>query len=308
MNPLYYQPSNKTPLGGLLLLLLGGTAVAAALALVYIYAIWYIPFIYLNVLVCLAFGFALGTALAYLVKAGKLRNPRVVAGLALLVGAAAIYLEWCVYLTLLFNAETTGTGANADTSTSFSASTFGTALTNPGLLWEAVRQLNETGSWSLKGTTPSGIFLWIIWLLEAGIIVGLTYLLAPAQARHPFSETTNTWATEEVMPQLLRYVSDPPALRQSLESGHFEGLMPASNSDEAANFARLTLHRADDDDNCQYLSLENIVVSFDKKGKRQESTTTLVPHLALSASSYRTLHARFGTAVTGSVSTPAEIQ
>ena len=52
--------------------------------------------------------------------------------LAVLVGRAAVYLEWSVYLTLLFNSETTGTGRDADTSTSFSGGLFLDVFTHPG--------------------------------------------------------------------------------------------------------------------------------------------------------------------------------
>jgi hypothetical protein len=170
---LYYQPSNKLPIGGALLFLLGGVLTAAVLAFVYIYAIWYIPFVYINFFLCLGFGLVLGGVLMLLARAGKLRSPIGVGILALLVGLVAVYLEWSVYLTLLFNSETTGTGRDADTSTSFSASLFADVLTHPGAMWEAIGKINETGTWSLKGATPSGFFWglsgclnWLLFLVE----------------------------------------------------------------------------------------------------------------------------------------------
>ncbi|MGI4871344.1 MAG: hypothetical protein ACRYFX_09210 [Janthinobacterium lividum] len=125
--------------------------------------------------------------------------------------------------------------------------------------------------------------------------MGLTYLLPPTQAREPFSETTNAWATAKPMPQQLSYVSNISTLRQSLESGHFEHLTPYSGTEASPNFARMTLHHAPDDDNCQYLSLENVTITLDKKGKPQESTSTVVPHLAISANTCRQLRSRFST-------------
>ncbi|MGI4871343.1 MAG: hypothetical protein ACRYFX_09205 [Janthinobacterium lividum] len=130
MNP-YYQPANKMPLVGSLLVLLGGVVAATVLALMYIYAIWYIPFVYVNVLVCLAFEFLLGVALRLLVQVGKLRNPSAVGWLALAVGLVALYLEWTVYLTLLASTV-------ADTGTTFTFNTFVGLLTHPGAMWELV--------------------------------------------------------------------------------------------------------------------------------------------------------------------------
>lgn len=292
---LYYQPSNKLPLGGVLLLVLGSVVAAAALAFVYIYAMWYIPFIYVNFFLCLGFGLALGWVLAALVRAGKLRSPGGVTALAGLVGLAAVYVEWAVYLTLLFNSETTGTGRDADTTTSFSAGFLVSALTHPGQMLAAMRQINETGTWSLKGSTPSGIFLALIWLLEALIIVGGAVLLARAQAGEPFSETADEWAAEEEMAHPVGYVHDAAAVRTALETGQFHTLTPYRSEAAEDQFARLKLHHAPNDANCRYLTLENVTTTLDKKGKPTQSTSAVVQRLAISPAAYQDLKTRFGT-------------
>ena len=293
---LYYQPSNKMPLGGALLFVLGGVAMAAGLALVYIYALWYIPFVYINFFLCLGFGLVLGAGLMLLARAGKLRSPRGVAALAVLVGLAAVYLEWGVYLTLLFNAETTGTGRDADTSTSFSGSLLASILANPGQMWEAIGQINKTGTWSLKGATPSGILLALIWLAEAVMVVGGAYLLASSQADEPFSETANQWADEETLAHPVGYAYDTAATRAALETGQFHTLTPHLDPDELGQFARLTLHCAPNDTNCQYLTFENVKKERDSKGKVTEAKAIVVQRLAISHAAQQALKARFGTA------------
>ncbi|GAB3872199.1 hypothetical protein GCM10028824_22310 [Hymenobacter segetis] len=293
---LYYQPSNKMPLGGVLLFLLGGVLAAAVLAFVYIYAVWYIPFVYINFFICLGFGLVLGGILLLLARAGKLRSPKGVAVLAVLVGLAAIYLEWSVYLTLLFNTETTGTGRDADTSTSFSAALFGDVLTHPAAMWAAIDKINATGTWSLKGATPSGAFLWFVWVVELVIILGGAYLMASSQADEPFSELTNEWADEEALAHPIAYAHDAAQTRASLETGQFRTLLPHVAQSAVAPFARLKLHRVANDPGCQYLTLENVTPKVDDKGKASESTATVVQHLAISPAAYDELKARFGTA------------
>jgi hypothetical protein len=294
MNP-YYQPSNKMPLGGALALLVGGVAAALLLAVVYIYAVWYIPFVYVNFFLCLGFGLLLGAGLAVLVRLGKLRSPGAVGGLALLVGLVAVYLEWGVYLTLLFNTESTGSGADADTSTSFSASLFADILAHPAAMWLAMQKINETGTWSLKGATPSGFFLGAIWVVEALIILGGTYLMAKAQATEPFSETSNEWATEETLAHPLTFAQDVASTRTALESGQLHHLTPHTATEAEAPFARLKLHSAPNDPNCRYLTLENVTTTLDKKGKPSQSTATVVQHLAISPAHFQELQRRFGT-------------
>jgi hypothetical protein len=279
----------------MLLLLLGGVLTAAVLAFVYIYAIWYIPFVYINFFLCLGFGLVLGGVLMLLAKAGKLRSPVGVGMLALLVGLVAVYLEWSVYLTLLFNSETTGSGRDADTSTSFSAGMWADVLSHPAAMWEAIGKINETGTWSLKGATPSGIFLGLIWVVEAVIILGGAYWLARSQATEPFSEVANEWADEEILPHPIGYAQDLAQTRSALETGQYHALTPHAAQSETDPFARLKLHRAPNDPNCQYLTLENVTTKVDDKGKATQSTATVVQHLAISPAAYEELKKRFGT-------------
>ena len=77
-----------------------------------------------------------------------------------------------MYLTLLFNSETTGTGRDADASTSFITSLIANIFVRPGAMWTAIGKINETGTWSLKGAPASGAFLWFVWIVELVIILG----------------------------------------------------------------------------------------------------------------------------------------
>ncbi|MGI4884569.1 MAG: hypothetical protein ACRYFR_06380 [Janthinobacterium lividum] len=303
---LYYQPSNKMPLGGAVLFLLGGAAAAAVLALVYVYAIWYIPFIYVNFVLCLGFGLLLGAGLAGLARAGKLRSPRGVGGLAAAVGLVAVYLEWGAYLTLFFGTEAPAPGAPSTAahlfstsglhvaSTSFSPGLFATILSHPAGMWNAMRQINETGTWSLRGATPSGLLLWAIWLVEALVIVGGAYLLAATQAHEPFSEATNAWAAEETLAHPVGYIQHAADARQALETGQFHVLTPHVAASELDQFARVKLHCAPNDDACHFLTLENITKERDNKGKVTQKTATVVQRLAISSAAYQALKTSFG--------------
>ncbi|RZK26575.1 MAG: hypothetical protein EOO63_14525, partial [Hymenobacter sp.] len=184
-----------------------------------------------------------------------------------MVGLAAVYLEWVVYLTLLFNSESTGTGADADTHTSFSISLFADIMAHPTAMWLAMQKINQTGTWSLKGSTPSGVFLGVIWVIEAVVILVGAWLLAKAQATEPFSETSNEWADEETLAHPLTFAQDAATTRTALETGQFHHLTPHLSSEATAPFARLKLHSAPNDPNCRYLTLENVTIAVDKKGK-----------------------------------------
>lgn len=291
---LYYQPSNKMPLGGVLLFLLGGVLGAAILSFIYIYAVWYIPFLYINLFICVGFGLLLGGGLILPIITGKLRSPMGVAVLTVLVGLVAIYLEWSVYLTLIFNSKTTGTGKEADTSTSFSGSMFIDFLTHPAEMWNGIGEVNRTGIWSLKGTTPTGLWLWAVWLLELVIIIGVACVMTRSQAREPFSELANEWTDEETLAHPLAHVPDAAQTRLALETGQFHSLTPYVAQSGVEPFARLKLYRAPNDTSCQYLTLENVTTDVDSKGHVAESTDTVVQYLAISPAAYDDLKKRFG--------------
>lgn len=297
----YYQPSHKMPAAGGLLLLAGGVAAAAVLAVVYIYAVWYIPFMYANLIVCLGFGLLLGAALAWLARVGKLRSPWGVGQLAILVGLVAVYLEWGVFLTLLYNSQTTGAGADADTSTSFSFSLFADIITSPVGMWNTIRQVNDTGTWSLGHSSTntqmvSGVLLWLVWAGEVAVIMGGAYWLAHLKASEPYSEASDEWAATETLPCPLSYVEDAPGTRAALENGRFEQLMPYDDQAGTRSFARLQLYHAPNDPNCRYLTLQNVTTTLDKKGKATQRVTTVLKYLAVSPAAYQELRQRFGAA------------
>ncbi|MBC8085293.1 MAG: hypothetical protein H7Z21_19010 [Hymenobacter sp.] len=281
----YYQPSNRFSVGGLLLLLAGGGLTAALLAVAYVYAVWYIPFIYVNFLLTVGFGLILGMVLSGLVKAGKLRNPGLAGILALVVGLVASYLQWAVYLMLMYhttNVESFGRRLSV-AHTSFSAETLLALLAQPGTMLATMGAIAESGSWSLFGVTPSGVFLYVIWLVEALIIVGATVILARVQADRPFSELAGEWAEEETLPTPVAYLDDPAAAKATLEAGDFSVLAPRPADAPGHLFARLKLHCAPHDSECAFLSLENVKVETDDKGKTSETTTAVVEQLRVSA-------------------------
>ena len=295
---LYYQPSNKMPLAGAATFLIGGVLAAIVLAFVYVYAVWYIPFIYINFLLCAGFGLLLGYVLMQLVKSGKLRSPGGVALLTVLVGLVAVYIQWGIYLTLLYSSETVGTGPDADTTTHFSLATLGEVLSSPGTMWQAMQEINETGTWNLKGTTPTGLFLWAIWVVEAVVIVGGAYFVAVSQADEPFSELADEWADEETLTRPVAFATDAHATRAALEGGQHQTLiLHPDTSDELAPYSRLKLYAAPNDDACRYLTLENVTKTRDKKGKVTEAVSVVVKRLVITDAVRRELRERFGAAV-----------
>ncbi|MDU0369473.1 hypothetical protein ACFPAF_03635 [Hymenobacter endophyticus] len=299
MTNLYYQPSGRFTVSGVLGLLGAGAVVAVPLALLYVYAVWYIPFIYVNFAVTLGFGFGLGWALKKMVRAGKLRNPKLVGWLSVAIGVWAWYVQWCVYIALLAGAgETESLGSRASfTHTTFQEDVFLGSLLNPAAVFSVLPGLAEEGTWSIFKVTVSGVFLYLIWLAEFLIIVFLAWTLPHSEAGVPFSELAGEWAEKTTLPQRAVHFTDAAATKVALEAADWGHLQP--HQQDAATgldpFGRLHFYRAPSDPECCYLSLENVTIELDKNGKSSEKTADVVEYLRVPPQVCTELHTRFGT-------------
>lgn len=297
MNSLYYQPSGRFTLGGVIGMLLIGALAAVPLAFLYVYAIWYIPFIYINFAVTLGFGFGLGWVLRLMVRTGKLRNPKLAGGLAVVVALWAWYVQWCVYLALLAGAgETESLGSRASfTHATFQEDIFLGLLVSPATVLELLGNIGSEGLWSLFGVTVSGFFLYLIWLVELGIIVALAWILPLLEAGKPFSELANEWAEKITLPRRSVHFADIAAVKTALEAADWEHLQPRSSEGVTATspFGRLHFYQAPADPDCCYLSLENVTIEVDDKGKTSEKSTDVVEYLRVPPRMCTELRARF---------------
>ena len=236
--------------------------------------------------------------LKLLTKAGKLRNPKLVGWLGLAVGLWAWYVQWCVYLTLFDGAgEAQKIGSQASyLSTTFSTDVFLFTLANPGVVFSVLPDLAAEGTWSLAGLTISGIFLYLVWLAELVIVLGLSRLLPRGQATVPYSELADEWTQKRTLPQPATHFADAAATKAALEAAdwHHLQLSPAETENPHAPFGRLHFHQAPSDPDCCYLSLENVTTELDKKGKPTQKTADVLEYLRVSPATARELQARFG--------------
>ncbi len=178
---LYYRHNGTfTPMGLVVTIFVG---VAAGLVLGGAYgAICYVnPFIYVSVLATL--GSALATAFVVLVVAKwmHIRSTPLVLVAGLVSAMALVYGNWAMW-------------AVAITEWDFTYLTM-----TPMELWQGMGEVAEQGYWSIgSGDTPvSGLALWGVWLVEAGILVCfLLYMLRGWYAKEVYCETCQQWATD----------------------------------------------------------------------------------------------------------------
>lgn len=297
MSAFYYQPSGRFTTSGVILLLLGGLVAAVPLAFIYIYGVWYIPFIYLNFFFTLIFAGLLGWILQGLVQAGSIRNPALAGALGALVGVWAWYVQWCVYITLLAGAgEVESFGSSFSVAhTAFEPEAFLYYLTHPAEVLSILPVLAEEGTWSISKTVVSGLFLYLVWLAEFVLIVVICWYLPRNKAQKPYSEMAGQWAEKVSLPHPTAHFADTAATRAALEAAdwHHLQLRPTDSSDIDPH-GRLHFYRAPADADCCYLSLENVTYEIDKKGKSTAKSTDVLEYLRVSPQVFAELSARFG--------------
>lgn len=245
-NELYYQPEDKAPVQGILICLVFAIAAGVIGGLVYALAAYYIPFIYISVLLAAGYGFLLGKTMDFGFKIGKIRGFKFQKILAVIGGLIGLYCTWAIWLGVV-----TETG-------------FFSMILKPLEVWQMVSLINVLGLWSLSDGDPiTGTFLWICWLIEAIVIVGVAIYVASED--RPFSVAGDNWAEEHVL--LARQpLANPAAYVADLERKEYKELLAMPRGNSTTHHTLLTMYDCKGCDD-YFLHTQSILMEVDDDGK-----------------------------------------
>ncbi|RNC87953.1 MAG: hypothetical protein ED556_01835 [Winogradskyella sp.] len=266
----FYEPSGNFSPVSFLYFLLTSIIVLPLLALIYTYLIWYIPFVYVNLFITIGFGFAVGFAINFMViKLGKVRNKTLATIFGVLSGLIALYFSWAVWVDLVFNVgEVYGTSRIGIATSNIKFFQVVQLALHPKELFLIIMEINESGTWGFGSTTVSGIFLAIIWIIEALIVLVLSVLAPIGQSTIPFCEHDNKWFKENELPA-FNLISNPNEFIGYIEnhnSDAFKELTKVPNSGES-DHSIFTLYSSKKGEN--YLSIENKKMKKNSKGETE---------------------------------------
>jgi len=282
MEHLYYKPSGKIPLKGIFISLIAAFAITVILSIIYIALQWFIPFIYINFFIAAGLGFGVGGGVFIAIGSGKIRNTKYECVLAVLCGLLAWYCQWALFVSLMY--EATGSmGGGMWVRSSFNLSGFWSVLTHPELLFQAMLSLNDVGTFTLKKNTVSGTLLWVVWVIEALIIIGAPVLFSlSGRSTSPFSEQNDQWMEERDVEGKLKTVTDPDQIKE-LNTGNLKSLKDFLPADDLSNdYATLRIYESPGDP-VSYISVTNISHKADKKGSLKKETKTVIEYLRITA-------------------------
>ena len=278
MEHLYYKPSGIIPVKGIFISLITAFVITVILSIIYIALQWFIPFIYLNLFIAAGLGFGVGGAVFIAIGSGKIRNTKYEGVLAALCGLLAWYCQWGLFVSLMSEAEGS-MGGGMWVRSSFNLTGFWYILTHPDILFQAMLSLNDAGTFTLKHNTVSGTLLWVVWVIEALIIIGGPILFSlSGRSTNPFSEQNDQWMEQRDVEGKLKSVADPDHMIQELSAGNLKFLKDFLPADDLSNdYATLRVYESPGDP-VNYISVTNISHKPDKKGELKKETKTVIEY------------------------------
>lgn len=136
-----------------------------------------------------------------------------------------------------------------------------------------------------KGMPISGVFVYLIWLIEAGAILGIGGMMMWESASQPFSEKLGQWASESEVVMSLP-VSDPAMIEKIQAANSVDQLLeiPIPKDDQSNQIAVYTVNSIPGQEmEDAYLSVELQTHKINSKGEAEVDKKNLVKFAVLSS-------------------------
>ncbi len=267
-----YQHSGVVPALGAMQALAIGSAAAVVLGIAYSFSFYYIPYVYLNFLLAIAFGAGVGWTTGWAAGEGKIRNTPVTVALAVVATVVGIWAEWGSALYAMAPASELGAYWQE----------FGLATFTPWAIVGLMQELFVNGSWGLTaGQMVNGWTLFALWIIEAGVVIGLAATTAYSQiAKKPFCEACNEWIASE-SPHFYMGNGYEKAWTD-MKHGDFDALADTEQATGSEpTYVKVTLHVCETCTASNYLSVTRCENKIDGKGNQHLVETDLARNLAV---------------------------
>lgn len=271
---LFYKHSGRFEAGPTVIAFVAAIVCSLVFGAIYGVLVWVVPFIYVIVFGTIGLGLAVGFISGHLGKWAKIRNTPLSIVMPLLAGFAAMYAAWAGWL--------------------YAFSDWTLLSFNPVEITRVARAIATQGAWSMFSTTPTGIWLYLIWLIEFGIVViGAILLCAGAIAGVPFSEKTGQWA-EQTYTFPPANALTPEAIaqaRQELERGDFScfALFEPSEDHDTSAHTSFLVNYVEGFEEEMFLTISSIESHYNSEGELMVKTEPIAQHMIIDAEAYQTI-------------------
>ncbi len=281
-----YEPSGRFKPTAIVMLV--GAIIAGALAAwVYQALVRWIPFIILKALAVVAFGFVVSMLSIMTVSVGQVRNRIVGVALGLLVatGSVAGSYFWAYQDVVGELVEANPGVTRAEVMEQYTFPLWVQDKVEAG--WSMSRRSSSSG-----GTQFNGFFVYLVWGIEALLMLGVGAVMAYGNSATPYCEDCGRWTKENTTQIHGRTREDVMPLLQSNQVGHLLGMEPPENADQN-QWIVLKAHSCP---NCSHtwMSVSDGKKVTGKDGKEQVTTNSIADYLELAPRQAQDLRARVG--------------
>jgi hypothetical protein len=281
-----YKPSGAfSPLAILLLLL---TVIAGiVLAGIYQLLLEWIPFIYINFLLTVGLGVALGFLGKFVVEKGHVRNAMLgglfatVLVLSTLAGKFWIQYQRDIAATI----EYVSTGNQAAGEEGMPEELARELVLAEYSFVDHIKARVEYG-WSMgsgDGMPISGFFVYLIWLIEAGAVFYFSFGGTVSAAQQPYNEHAKKWANETNVILSLP-IPNQAMLDQIQAADSLEGLLniPLPEAGETNQSAAYVVSSIPGEDYLDaYLTVTLVSIKYNSKGEAEVESAPMVAYAVL---------------------------
>lgn len=260
MNPntLFYEPSGRINPVGLTAAYISGLLVASLLAYLYTLIVLFMPLIYVNFLVTVGFGIALGILVRLLTKLTQNRSLKHQLLLAIILGLFANYFQWVGFVVYAAMGAMPSIG---DYYLNLGL------ITDPSTFFGIINDINKVGMWEVFGMTFNGVTLAIIWLIEFGIIVAFPVIGVYSSKPIPYSEDLQTWYPKYELDTDFEAIISPDRFVDRLRENALTALQELEPG-KAWKYSKVHVHYLPEATH-QYLSVEKVYIEERGKGSKE---------------------------------------
>ncbi len=134
-----------------------------------------------------------------------------------------------------------------------------------------------------NGLPLNGIAVYVIWLIEAGIIFYISVKRTTKAAQQPFNEKLNLWASEKQQVMTLP-ISDEAMVAKIKSAARIEDLLeiPIPKTSRSKQFAVYQVSSVPGEEmEDAYLAVDLVTISINKEGHQEKKTKPLVRNAIL---------------------------
>lgn len=274
-----YQHSERFTFGGVLLGFIAGVMGGAVVAYAYGAGLSLIPEVHLAAFATIAFGALVGVATGFGLVRGYVRNKQVTLGVAAVTSMLALYVSWAVWIAAIYQ-RTEGRQIS-----------WIKLSRHPYAVWQLMKWINQFGTWTFDNskTATTGWQLWVVWGLEAALVIATAMFVAVAVVRqHPFCETCDQWCRRTVR-FFLAPVQDFRPLKSRLESKDVQSLAAVGPGPKYGDHIIVDLESCETCQQFHTLTVTQVLTQRRKLGHPQVNSQKIVRQMLIGPSEAQTV-------------------